>query len=81
LDLAGALGLLHNQRAIDFLGDADAAGLREGFRILFDLHRAPDAGTDGIAERAFAIPSKFCAWVWALAFTCDDTLLSAAAKS
>src|SRR6202044_3309876 len=40
---------------IHLLGDADAAGLREGFRILFDLHRAPDAGADGAAERAFAL--------------------------
>src|SRR5664279_1285581 len=54
-DLAGAVGLLQNQRAIDVVGNSDAAGLGEGFRILFRQHRAPHAGARRIAERAFAL--------------------------
>src|SRR6202048_1264135 len=55
LGLAGAAGLLQNQRAIDVVGNADAAGLGEGFRILFGQHRTPHPGARGIAERAFAL--------------------------
>src|SRR5882672_3053411 len=54
-DLAGAIGLLQNERAIDVVGDADAAGLGEGFRILLRQHRAPHSGARGVAERAFAL--------------------------
>ena len=49
------LGLLQDQRAIDVVGNADAAGLGEGFRILLGQHRAPHAGARRIAERAFAL--------------------------
>src|SRR3979411_239090 len=52
--LAGAVGLLQDQRAIDVVGNSDAAGLGEGFRILLRQHRAPYAGARRIAERAFA---------------------------
>src|SRR5580693_1191760 len=55
LDLAGAFGLLQNQCAIDVVGDTDATGLGEGFRILLRQHRTPHAGALGIAERAFAL--------------------------
>src|SRR5450755_4238253 len=54
LDLA-MVGLLQNQRAIDVVGNADAARLGEGFRILFGQHRAPHPCARGIAERAFAL--------------------------
>src|SRR5258707_13299963 len=54
-DLAGAVRLLQNERAIDVVGASDAAGLGEGFRILFGEHRAPHAGARRIAERAFAL--------------------------
>src|SRR5258705_260555 len=53
--LACALGLLDDQRAVDFGGNSDAAGLGEGFGILLRQHRAPDAGAGGVAERAFAL--------------------------
>src|ERR1700730_13370276 len=53
--LAGALGLLQDQRAVDLVGDSDAAGLGKGFRILLGQHRPPDAGARRIAERAFAL--------------------------
>src|ERR1700716_4039281 len=53
--LAGAVGLLEDQRAIDVVGNSDAAGLGEGFRILLRQHRAPYAGARRIAERAFAL--------------------------
>src|SRR3984885_2640678 len=53
--LAGAVGLLHDQRAVDFVRNADAAGFREGLGILLDLHRAPHPGALGIAERAVAL--------------------------
>src|SRR6185437_9175392 len=52
---AGAVGLLQDQRAVDLVRDADAAGLREDLRILLDLHRAPHAGALGVAERAVAL--------------------------
>src|SRR5471030_1623972 len=55
LDLAGLLGLLQNQLAKDVFGNADAARLGEGFRILLRQHRAPHAGARRIAERAFAL--------------------------
>src|SRR3981081_2414722 len=55
LRLAGAVGLLQNQRAIDVIGNSDAAGLGEGFRILVRQHRAPHPGARRIAERAFAL--------------------------
>src|SRR2546429_849278 len=55
LRLAGATRLLQNQRAIDLVGNSNAAGLGEGFRILFRQHRAPHAGARRIAERAFAL--------------------------
>src|ERR1700677_4995041 len=54
-DLAGAVGLLQNQRAIDLVRDADAAGLGERFRILFGQHRTPHPGALGIAERTVAL--------------------------
>src|SRR5712672_3276657 len=50
-----AAGLLQNERAIDFVGNSDAAGLGEGFRIFFRQHRTPYAGAWRIAERAFAL--------------------------
>src|SRR6476620_11785176 len=50
----GAVGLLQDQAAEDIVGDADAAGLGKGFRIFVRQHRAPDAGTGGVAERPFA---------------------------
>src|ERR1700704_2007159 len=53
--LAGAVGLLQDQRAIDVVGNSDAAGLGEGFRILLRQHRAPHAGARRISERAFAL--------------------------
>src|SRR5580698_5321458 len=53
--LAGAVGLLQDQRAVDLVGNADAAGLRKRLGILLDLHRAPHAGAFGIAERAVAL--------------------------
>src|SRR5882724_11185037 len=53
--LACALGLQDDQRAIDFGGNSDAAGLGEGFGILLRQHRAPHAGARRIAERAFAL--------------------------
>src|ERR1700761_693106 len=53
--LAGAACLLQDQRAVDLVGDADAAGLRERFRIWFGQHRAPYAGALGVAERAVAL--------------------------
>src|SRR6185437_14456455 len=52
---AGAVGLLQDQRAVDLVRDADAAGLREALRILLDLHRTPHAGALGVAERAIAL--------------------------
>src|SRR3982074_3788342 len=52
--LAGAVGLLQDQRAIDVDGNSDAAGLGEGFRILLRQHRAPYAGARRIAQAAFA---------------------------
>src|ERR1700733_15326316 len=54
-DLAGLVGLLQNQLAKDVFGNADAARLGEGFRILLRQHRAPHAGARRIAERAFAL--------------------------
>src|SRR6202171_779400 len=54
-DLAGAARLLQNQCAVDVVGNADAAGLGEGFRILVGQHRAPHPGARRIAERAFAL--------------------------
>src|SRR6266404_2403905 len=53
--LAGAVGLLQDQRAKDVVGNSDAAGLGEGFRILLRQHRAPYAGARRISERAFAL--------------------------
>src|SRR5258708_9027164 len=53
--LAGAVGLLQDQRAKDVIGNSDAAGLGEGFRILLRQHRAPYAGARRISERAFAL--------------------------
>src|SRR3977135_1367209 len=53
--LAGAVGLLQDQRAIDVVGNSDAAGLGEGFRILLRQHRAPYAGARRRAERDFAL--------------------------
>src|SRR5712672_743088 len=50
-----AAGLLQNERAIDFVGNSDAAGLGEGFRIFFRQHRTPHPGARGVAERAFAL--------------------------
>src|SRR6267143_4169449 len=50
-----AAGLLQNERAIDFVGNSDAASLGEGFRIFFRQHRTPHAGARRIAERAFAL--------------------------
>src|SRR6266700_1497255 len=55
--LACLLGLLQDQRAKDFVGDSDAAGLGEILRILFGQHRAPHAGAGRIAERPFALHS------------------------
>src|ERR1700712_5926354 len=52
---AGAVGLLHDQGAEDVVGDSDAAGFGERFRIFVRQHRAPDAGAGRIAERAFAL--------------------------
>src|SRR6478672_12111780 len=52
---SGAVGLLQDQRAENVVGNADAAGLGEGFRILVGQHRAPDAGAGRVAERAFAL--------------------------
>src|SRR6476469_8486899 len=51
---AGAVGLLQNQGAEHVVGNADAAGLGEGFRVFVRQHRAPDAGAGRIAERPFA---------------------------
>src|SRR5437764_14532640 len=52
---AGAVGLLQDQGAEDVVGDADAAGLGEGFRVFVRQHRTPHAGAGGVAERAFAL--------------------------
>src|SRR5262245_48432794 len=52
---ARAGGLLHDEAAIDVRGQADAAGLGEGFRIFVGQHRAPDAGARGAAERSVAL--------------------------
>src|ERR1700722_14555265 len=57
-DLAGATGLLQNQRAIDVVGNADAAGLGEVFRILFRQHRAPHPGARRVAVGAFALEAR-----------------------
>src|SRR6195256_2160791 len=54
IGLSGAAGLLHDQRVKDVIRYSDAAGLGEGFRILFRQHRAPDAGAGRVAERAIA---------------------------
>src|SRR3984957_4167243 len=54
-DLAGATGLLQDQRAIDVVGNADAAGLGEVLRILFCQHRAPHPGARRVAVGAFAL--------------------------
>src|SRR5438128_12181946 len=51
---AGAVGLLQDQGAEDVVGNADAAGLGEGFRIFVRQHRAPDARAGRVAERPFA---------------------------
>src|SRR5882724_12123831 len=51
---AGAVGLLQDQGAEDVVGNADAAGFGEGFRIFVCQHRAPDAGAGRIAKRPFA---------------------------
>src|SRR5712671_5330807 len=51
----GAAGLLQNERAIDFVGNSDAAGLGEGFRIFFRQHRTPHPGARRVAERAVAL--------------------------
>src|SRR5712672_1157758 len=50
-----AAGLLQNERAIDFAGNSNAAGLGEGFRIFFRQHRTPHPGARRVAERAFAL--------------------------
>src|SRR5207237_4864954 len=38
-DLLGAAGLLQNEGAIDVIGNSDAAGLGERFRVLLGQHR------------------------------------------
>src|SRR5262245_5964074 len=47
--------LLLQQRAIDVVGEPDAAGLCERFRIFLGEERAPHAGASAAAERALAI--------------------------
>src|SRR5262249_12721574 len=52
---SGARFLLCEQRAIDVIREADAAGLGERLRIFVAQERTPHAGGSGAAERAFAI--------------------------
>src|SRR5947207_7785344 len=56
--LVAAAGLLQNERTIDLVGNSDAAGLGERFRILFGQHRAPHAGADAVRERAVTLPPR-----------------------
>src|SRR3569833_3825016 len=53
--LSRLVGLLHDQRTIDLVADADAAGFGERARILVRHHRTPDTGAFRVPERAFAL--------------------------
>src|SRR5712671_4963842 len=90
----GAAGLLQNERAIDFVGNSDAAGLGEGFRIFFRQHRTPHPGAGRVAERPSPLmplviceniefrntASKSCDDAFALVCACGDTFVRASAS-